>query len=107
MHLCAQCVDTTVRTAYLRVVPNDVNINLRAESQVRSLIDEAAKALGVSRTDFMISAAVRDAQDVLLDQSQITLDAESFASLMDQLDRGEVGDLKRAKELLGRDKAWD
>jgi uncharacterized protein (DUF1778 family) len=88
-------------------MPNDVNINLRAESRVRSLIDEAAKALNVSRTEFMISAAVRDAQDTLLDRSKVVLDANSFAELMDQLDRGQVGDLDRARELLDRKKAWD
>ncbi len=56
-----------------------VSINIRAKVRQRDLIDQAAERLGRSRSDFMLEAACREAQDVLLDQAFFTVDAGTFA----------------------------
>lgn len=64
-----------------------VSINIRAKARQRDLIDEASGRLGRSRSDFMLEAACREAQDVLLDQAFFTADASAFARLQSLLDR--------------------
>ena len=64
----------------------DAAINLRALPEQRDLINQAAAALGKSRSDFMLEAACERAQSVLLDQVFFTLDAEQFDRFMDLLD---------------------
>ena len=62
-------------------------VNLRVREDVRSLIDRAAEAQGRSRSDFMIDAARRAAEDALLDQTLVRVDAptfERFAAVLDQ-----------------------
>ena len=56
-----------------------VSINIRAKAQQRDLIDQAAERLGRSRSDFMLGAACREAEDVLLDQTFFTVDEGTFA----------------------------
>ncbi len=51
-------------------------VNLRIEAETRRLIDEAATALGKTRTEFMVDSARREAIDVLLDRRLLALDAE-------------------------------
>jgi uncharacterized protein (DUF1778 family) len=50
-----------------------VSINILAEPEQRDLIDEAAARLGRSRSDFMLDAACRKAEDVLLEHDLHTL----------------------------------
>lgn len=56
-----------------------VSINIRAAAWQRDLIDQAADRLGRSRSDFMLEAACREAEDVLLDQAFFTVDEGTFA----------------------------
>jgi uncharacterized protein (DUF1778 family) len=68
------------------VATRETVINLRASAVQRALIDEAAQVQGKSRTDFMLEAASEKAQQVLLDRTVFTLDAEHyrrFAKLLD------------------------
>lgn len=62
-------------------------VNLRIRDDVRSLIDRAAELQGRSRSDFMIEAARRAAEDVLLDQSLMGVSEEAFSDFMALLDR--------------------
>jgi uncharacterized protein (DUF1778 family) len=64
-----------------------VSINIRARARQRDLIDQAAERLGRSRSEFMLDAACREAQDVLLDQTFFTVDAGTFAKFQELLDR--------------------
>lgn len=64
-----------------------VTISIRAKAGQRDLIDQAADRLGRSRSDFMLEAACRQAEDVLLDQTYFALDAESFAAFQTMLDQ--------------------
>ena len=64
-----------------------VTISIRAKAGQRDLIDQAADRLGRSRSDFMLEAACRQAEDVLLDQTYFALDAKSFAAFQEMLDK--------------------
>ena len=64
-----------------------VSINIRAKARQRDLIDQAADQLGRSRSDFMLEAACRAAEDVLLDQAFFTFDAGTFATFQALLDQ--------------------
>jgi uncharacterized protein (DUF1778 family) len=64
-----------------------VSINIRAKARQRDLIDQAAERLGRSRSDFMLEASCREAQDVLLDQAFFTVNAGAFAKFQALLDR--------------------
>ena len=57
-----------------------VSINIRAKARQRDLIDQAAGKLGRSRSNFMLDAACRKAEDILLDQAFFAVDAGVFAS---------------------------
>ena len=63
-----------------------VSINIRAKARQRDLIDQAANRLGRSRSEFMLDAACRGAEDVLLDQTFFTVDAGTFARFQALLD---------------------
>ena len=63
-----------------------VSINIRAKVRQRDLIDQAADRQGRSRSDFMLDAACREAQNVLLDQAFITVDGETFAKFQQLID---------------------
>ena len=53
-------------------------INIRAKASQRDLIDMAANLVAKSRTDFMLDAACREAQDILLDQRLFIVDDEQY-----------------------------
>jgi uncharacterized protein (DUF1778 family) len=62
------------------------NINLRVTRSQKALIDRAAEVLGRSRSDFMLDAACREAESVLLDQRYFNLDEEAFQRFTAMLD---------------------
>jgi uncharacterized protein (DUF1778 family) len=64
----------------------EVNIHLRARSQDRALIDQAAELVGSNRSQFMMASALKEAKSVLLDQSTIYADAKTFQTVMDWMD---------------------
>ncbi len=64
-----------------------VTINIRAKAGQRDLIDQAADRLGRSRSDFMLEAACRQAEDVLLDQTYFALDSKGFGAFQSMLDK--------------------
>lgn len=64
----------------------DQAINIRASRRQRDLIDQAAQALGKSRSEFMLETACREAEHVLLDHTFFRLDTEAFARFNELLD---------------------
>ena len=64
----------------------EVNIHLRARTQDRTLIDQAAELVGSNRSQFMMASALKEAKNVLLDQSTIYADAKTFQKVMDWMD---------------------
>ncbi len=67
-------------------------VNLRMREDVRALIDRAAKAHGKTRSDFMIEASRRAAEDALLDQTLVGVDAESYDHYLAVLDQAPSGE---------------
>lgn len=64
-----------------------VTISIRAKAGRRDLIDQAADRHGRSRSDFMLEAACRQAENVLLDQTYFAIDTKSFAAFQAMLDQ--------------------
>ena len=83
-----------------------VAINIRAKARQRDLIDQAAGRLGRSRSDFMLEAACREAEDVLLDQTFFTVDAGTFAKFQALLDRP-LPTTDKLRRLLKTKAPWD
>lgn len=61
-------------------------LNLRIPANDRSLIDRAAKSSGKTRTDFILGAARRAAEEALLDQSLFLVNQTTYAKLLAMLD---------------------
>ena len=62
-------------------------VNLRMREDVRVLIDRAATANGKTRSDFMIDAARKAAEETLLDQTLVRVDAETYSQFLLVLDQ--------------------
>ena len=84
----------------------DAAINLRAHTDQRDLIDQAARLLGKNRSDFMIEAACERAQDVMLDQVFFTLDTKNFQRFQMALDAPPANNAG-LKRLLATKAPWD
>lgn len=67
-------------------------VNLRVREDVRDLIDQAARVNGKTRSDFMIEAARQAAENALLDQTFVRVDAETYAQFLAVLDRPPSGE---------------
>ncbi len=63
----------------VQVASRNAPINIRALPMQRLLIDKAAEVLKKSRSEFMLEAACREAENVLLNQRLFLLDEEAFA----------------------------
>lgn len=74
-------------------------VNLRIREDVRALIDRAARAQGRSRSDFMIEASRRAAEDALIDQSVIRVSPEAYAAFVAALDRPPTADPRLIKTM--------
>ena len=83
-----------------------VSINIRAKTRQRDLIDRAAERLGRSRSEFMLDAACREAEDVLLDQAFFAVDAGTFAKFQELLDRP-LPATDRLRRLLKTKAPWE
>lgn len=66
-------------------------VNLRIRGEIRTLIDQAARIQGKSRSDFMIDAARRAAEETLLDQTLVRVDPETFERFVELLDQPASG----------------
>jgi uncharacterized protein (DUF1778 family) len=82
------------------------NINLRVSRSQKALIDRAAEAQGRNRSDFMLEAACREAESVLLDRRYFNLEEEAFQRFTDLLDAPPAGNPRLAR-LLRTKAPWD
>ena len=82
-----------------------ITISIRAKAGQRDLIDQAADRLGRSRSDFMLEAACRQAEDVLLDQTYFALDSEKMAAFQAMLDKPPAPN-DRLRRLLNAPAPW-
>jgi uncharacterized protein (DUF1778 family) len=87
----AYCVDDRNTARHLgwmkaRSPLAEANIHLRARLRDRNLIDQAAELVGANQSQFMLGSALKEAKNILLDQSAIHADAETFRKIMDWMD---------------------
>jgi uncharacterized protein (DUF1778 family) len=61
-------------------------LNLRIAASERGLIDRAAKASGKTRTDFILGAARRAAEEELLDRSIFVVSPATYTKFLAMLD---------------------
>lgn len=61
-------------------------LNLRIPAAERGLIDRAAKSSGKTRTDFILSAARRAAEEELLDRTIFVVSPDTYSKFLALLD---------------------
>lgn len=81
-------------------------INIRVSPTDRNVIDRAARTVGKSRSEFMLEAARRAAQDTLLDTTLVLVDAAAFARFKKILDAPPRPN-KRLRALMRKEASWD
>lgn len=81
-------------------------INLRATRKQKELIDQAAEALGRSRSDFMLDTVCREAESVLLDRRYFALSEEAFRKFTTMLDKPPK-DNPKLRRLLETKAPWE
>ena len=69
-------------------------------------IDRAAMLRGLSRTEFIRDAAVRKAEEVILDSTLVRMSSKGFGDFVDMLDRP-AKPVPEMRELLGRSSPWE
>lgn len=62
------------------------SLNLRIKPELRGLIDRAAELSGKNRTDFVLDAARRAAEDALLDRTVFSVNPKAYAEFLKRLD---------------------
>ncbi len=67
-------------------------VNLRIKAEVRDTIDAAARMLGKSRSEFMIEAARRAAEDAILDRTLLRIDEKTYGHFLAVLDAPPVSE---------------
>ncbi|MFM9976536.1 MAG: DUF1778 domain-containing protein [Sphingomonadaceae bacterium] len=77
-------------------------VNLRIRDDVRAIIDQAARAQGRSRSDFMIDAARRAAEDTLIDQTVMRVDRATYDAFVAALDAQPADNPRLAKAMQAR-----
>lgn len=61
-------------------------LNFRIKAEDRSLIERAATITGKTRTDFVLEAARRAAEEALLDRTVFTVSPAAYAAFLARLD---------------------
>jgi uncharacterized protein (DUF1778 family) len=88
-------------------VSAEVNIHLRARAYDRELIDRAAGLLGSNRSQFMMASALKEAKNVILDQSSFHVDNKIFNKILDLFDTDATQEqLDGMKRLLTAQAPW-
>jgi uncharacterized protein (DUF1778 family) len=62
------------------------SLNIRIKPTDRGLIERAAQSLGKNKTDFILDAARRAAEEALLDRTVLAVSPEAYAEFLARLD---------------------
>lgn len=81
-------------------------ISMRLPEADVAMIDRAARLRGRSRTDFVRDAAVRAAEEVIMEQSLIRMSPEGFAGFMEIL-AAPAAPVPEMVELVRRPAPWE
>ncbi len=66
--------------------PPRETLNVRIRADDRALIDQAAALTHKSRTEFVIEAARRAAEEALLDRTRFVVSSEAYTAFLARLD---------------------
>jgi uncharacterized protein (DUF1778 family) len=94
---------------FMRPEPSlaEINIHLRARAVDKNIIDQAAGIVGANRSQFMLASALKEAKNILLDQSTIHMSAKEFNAIMDWMDEKPDAKTKKGiKRLLQAKPLW-
>lgn len=70
----------------MTAIPKRETLNLRIQPDLRGMIDRAAELTGKSRTDFVLEAARRAAEDAMLDRTLFSVGREVYGEFLARLD---------------------
>lgn len=97
------------RSTVKGMVPKEtksVSINMRVEPSKQNLLNRAAEVAGVDRSAFIMEAACRAAENVLLDQQFFAVDNETFTAVEDIL-KSPLPKGSKLKSLLEKPAPWE
>lgn len=83
-----------------------VPINMRVDFKKRDLIDVAAAMSGSDRTSFILDAACKKAEEVILDQRLFILSDNDFDAFEQALQNNPVRSNQWLQKLLNRPTRW-
>jgi|SRR5215207_1437161 len=89
-----------------RRAPRRETLNIRIRRSDRGLIDQAARAVGKNRTDFVLDAARKAAEEALLDRVVFTADRTAFAKFRAMLDAPPLPN-ERLRKAMRTPAPWD
>ena len=69
------------------VSPKRNSLNLRILPELRDLIDRGAQVQGKNRTDFILEAAKRAAEEALLERTVLTVSPEAYTAFLARLEQ--------------------
>ena len=84
----------------------DSSINIRVLASQRALIDRAAALKHMSRSDFMLQTACREAEEVLLDRRLFLVDNTAYQTFLHLLESPVEANLA-LKALLDSKSPWE
>ncbi len=86
--------------------PKRDTLNIRIKPEERDLIDRAAQTRGKNRTDFILDAARRAAEDALLDRTVFKVSPEAYAAFLARLDAPTQPN-ERLRQTMQTQPPWD
>jgi uncharacterized protein (DUF1778 family) len=81
-------------------------LNIRIKPELRGLIDRAAGVLGKTRTDFVLEASRRAAEEALLDRTTFTIAEDAFQAFVALLD-APPAENERLRKLMRAVPPWE
>lgn len=78
------------------------SLNLRIKPEDKILIDRAANAVGKNRTEFVLEAARRAAEETLADLRVINVSSEVYQEFINQLDATPVSNEALKKTMMSK-----
>lgn len=81
-------------------------LNIRIKPEDRSLIDWVAKAQGKTCTDFILEAARRAAENVLLDRTVVHVSEEAYSDFLARLEAPQPTS-ERLKRTMQTKEPWE
>lgn len=81
-------------------------INMRVDTRKRSLIDAAVELLGTDRTSFIVDAACKRAEEVIMDRQLFLLGDEAFDRFEQALEQNALKDNKPLQKFMSKPAPW-